>query len=428
MEGERRLGIASATALVVANMVGTGVFTTSGLLIADLGSAWLVLLAWVLGGLVALLGALCYGALARHIPESGGEYVFLSRTLHPALGYLAGWVSLLVGFSVPMGALAYAFGQYMSALGGPALASPRLTGTAIILVAASVHAVSLTAGARAQTIAVGIELVVIALFTGFGMGQLVHEGLHNVAAPGRMAGLGVALVMVSYSYQGWNAAVYLGGEVAQPKKNLPRAMMLGTAIVTVLYLGLNAVFVLGTPAPLLAGKIDVGRIAALVLGGPRLAKLVSGLIALVIAICVSSLVMAGPQVVARMAADGFLPRVLALRPGRAPRAALFTQTMIALVALWTTAFASLLTYVGFTLSLVAAATVLGLVWQRHKCGPALVVPGWPWVPALFLVFVLGATAFTVAERPWESLVGLSTLAVGLLAFRLQRRRVRKRSS
>jgi APA family basic amino acid/polyamine antiporter len=422
MDSERRLGLSSATALVVASMVGTGVFTTSGLLIADLGSAWLVLLVWVLGGLVALLGALCYGALARHIPESGGEYVFLSRTLHPALGYLAGWVSLLVGFAVPLGALAFAFGQYMSALDGVALASPRMTGTVIILVAASVHAVSVTTGARAQVIAVGIELVVIALFTGFGMGQLAHEGLHNVAAPGRVAGLGVALVIVSYSYQGWNAAVYIGGEVVEPGKNLPRALVLGTVLVTTLYLGLNAVFVLGAPASLLAGKVDVGRIAALVLGGPRLAKLVSALIAFVLAICVSSLAMAGPQVAARMAADGYLPRVLAVRPGRPPRVALLAQTLIALVALWTAAFASLLTYVGFTLSLMTAATVLGLVWQRHKRGPALEVPGWPWVPALFLVFVVGATAFTVAERPRESLVGLSTLAVGLLAYWLQKRK------
>jgi APA family basic amino acid/polyamine antiporter len=422
MDSERRLGLSSATALVVASMVGTGVFTTSGLLIADLGSAWLVLLVWVLGGLVALLGALCYGALARHIPESGGEYVFLSRTLHPALGYLAGWVSLLVGFAVPLGALAFAFGQYMSALDGVALASPRMTGTVIILVAASVHAVSVTTGARAQVIAVGIELVVIALFTGFGMGQLAHEGLHNVAAPGRVAGLGVALVIVSYSYQGWNAAVYIGGEVVEPGKNLPRALVLGTVLVTTLYLGLNTVFVLGAPASLLAGKVDVGRIAALVLGGPRLAKLVSALIAFVLAICVSSLAMAGPQVAARMAADGYLPRVLAVRPGRPPRVALLAQTLIALVALWTAAFASLLTYVGFTLSLMTAATVLGLVWQRHKRGPALEVPGWPWVPALFLVFVVGATAFTVAERPRESLVGLSTLAVGLLAYWLQKRK------
>jgi len=184
-----------------------------------------------------------------------------------------------------------------------------------------------------------------------------------VAAPGRVAGLGVALVIVSYSYQGWNAAVYIGGEVAEPRKNLPRALVLGTVLVTTLYLGLNAVFVLGAPASLLAGKVDVGRITALVLGGPRLAKLVSALIAFVLANCISALAMAGPQITARMAADGSLPRVLAVRPGRPPRVALLAQTAIAIVALWTAAFASMLTYVGFTLSLMTAATVLGLVWN-----------------------------------------------------------------
>ena len=425
MPSERRIGLAGATALVVANMVGTGVFTTSGLLIAELGSAWLVLLVWVLGGLIALFGALCYGALARHIPESGGEYVFLSRTLHPALGYLAGWVSLLVGFAVPLGAVAYAFGQYLTALNGMEAVSPRVSGTVVILVAAGVHAVSLTVGARTQAIAVAIELVAITLFSGFGMGHLTSSGLHNVEAPGHLAGLGVGLVVVAYSYQGWNAAIYVGGEVADPKKNLPRALVLGTAIVTALYLGLNAVFVLGTPSALLAGKIDVGRIAALTLGGPGLAKLVSGVIAFSLMICVSALVMAGPQVMARMAADGFLPRLLATPPGRPPRAALLAQIAIALVALWTSTFSSLLTYVGFTLSLVAAATVVGLGWQRYKQGPVLAVPGWPWLPALFVFFVVGSTVFTLVERPRESLVGLATLALGLLAYALQKRRANR---
>jgi len=109
---QRQLGLATATALVVANMIGTGVFTTSGFLLADLRSPWIVLAAWAVGGVIAMLGALSYGALARRIPEPGGEYIFLSRTLHPAAGYLAGWVSLLVGFSAPLAAAAFAFGDY----------------------------------------------------------------------------------------------------------------------------------------------------------------------------------------------------------------------------------------------------------------------------------------------------------------------------
>jgi basic amino acid/polyamine antiporter, APA family len=419
---ERRIGLVGATALVVANMVGTGVFTTSGFLIADLGSAWLVLLTWLLGGIVAMLGALCYGALARHIPVSGGEYVLLSRTLHPALGYLAGWISLLVGFAVPLGALGYAFGQYLSALDSFAGVSPRLSGTMVILIAATVHAFSVGAGARAQAIAVALELLVISLFAGFGLGQVVSNNAHNLGVPGHPLALGVALIVVSYSYQGWNAAVYVAGEVREPHKNLPRALILGTGIVTLLYLGLNAVFVLGAPALLIANKIDVGRIAALVLGGQSLAKLVSAMIAFALAVCMSSLLMSGPRVLARMAGDGFLPRLLACRPGQPPRMALLGQVVLALVALWTATFSSLLTYVGFTLSLVAAACVVGLMWQRRKQGPALAVPGWPWVPLVFLFFVVGATTFTVAERPRESLVGFATLGVGLLAYRLQRRR------
>jgi APA family basic amino acid/polyamine antiporter len=421
---ERRIGLYGATALVVANMVGTGVFTTSGLLIADLGSAWLVLLTWLLGGVMAALGALCYGALARHIPVSGGEYVLLSRTLHPALGYLAGWISLLVGFAVPLGALGYAFGQYLSALDAFAGISTRVSGTAIILIAAAVHAFSVGAGARAQAIAVAIELLVISLFAGFGLGQVVSNGTHNLGVPGHPLGLGVALIVVSYSYQGWNAAVYVAGEVREPQKNLPRALILGTGIVTLLYLGLNAVFVLGAPAQLIANKIDVGRIVALVLGGQSMAKLVSGMIAFALAVCMSSLVMSGPRVLARMAGDGFLPRILACRPGQPPRMALLCQVVLALIALWTATFSSLLTYVGFTLSRVTAACVVGLIWQRRKQGATLAVPGWPWVPLVFLLFVVSATAFTIAERPRESLMGLSTLLLGLLAYRLQRRRPR----
>ena len=219
---ERRIGLFGATALVVANMVGTGVFTTTGLLIADLGSAWLVMLTWLLGGAVAMLGALCYGALARHIPVSGGEYVLLSRTLHPAVGYLAGWISLLVGFAVPLGALGYAFGQYLSALDVFSGISPRASGTTVILAAALVHSFSLRASARAQAIAVAVELLAMVLFAGFGLGQMTSNGAYNLSVPGNPWGLGVALIMVSYSYHGWNAAVYVAGEVREPHKNLPR--------------------------------------------------------------------------------------------------------------------------------------------------------------------------------------------------------------
>ena len=172
MNTARQLGLSSAVALVVASMIGTGVFTTSGFLLADLKSPWLVLVAWTLGGILATLGALSYGALARRIPESGGEYTFLSQSLHPAAGFLAGWVSLLVGFSAPLAAAAIGFGEYTRPwLGG---LSARMAGTLLILTFAVLHAIHVQHGARTQNWTVLIKVLLITAFVGFGFTRLAH--------------------------------------------------------------------------------------------------------------------------------------------------------------------------------------------------------------------------------------------------------------
>ncbi len=422
-EGERRLGPGAATALVVANMVGTGVFTTSGILMDILGSPWLVLLTWLLGGVVALLGALCYGALAQRIPESGGEYIFLSRTLHPAAAYVAGWLSLIVGFAVPLGALAFAFAEYMRPW-LPAGVSPRLVATVLMIGASLLHFGSVSFGARIQAAIVVAEVVLITLFASFGLGRLYPNGFHVAEATGHVGKLGLALVLVSFSYLGWNAAVYIGGEVKNPKRNLPRSLVLGTSIVTILYMALNAFFVFAAPPALLAGRIDVAHVAAAAVGGPRLVAAVSALVALALALCVSALTMTGPRVAARMAADGLLPRAFAVSAGRPPRLALLAQLALGLLALWTATFEHILTYVGFTLGISTVATIIGLCRLRLKEGRALHVPGWPWVPGLFLSFVVGSTIFTVIQRPSEGLVGLATLGIGAVGYVVQRRTAR----
>jgi APA family basic amino acid/polyamine antiporter len=418
-DGERRLGPGAATALVVANMVGTGVFTTSGILMDILGSPWLVLLTWLLGGITALLGALCYGALAQRIPESGGEYIFLSRTLHPVAAYVAGWLSLIVGFAVPLGALAYAFAEYLRPW-LPAGVSPRLVATLLMLGASFLHFGSVTLGARIQAVIVVAEVILITLFASFGLGRLYPDGFHSTPAPGQVGKLGLALVLVSFSYLGWNGAVYIGGEIKDPKRNLPLSLILGTSIVTLLYLALNAFFVFAVPTAALAGRIDVAHVAAEAVGGPRLAAAVSALVALALALCVSALTMTGPQVAARMAADGLLPRMFASSAGRPPRLALLAQLALGLLALWTATFEHILTYVGFTLGISMVATIVGLCRLRIKEGPVLHVPGWPWVPGLFLAFGVGSTIFTVVQRPFEGLIGFGTLAVGVVAYFLQR--------
>jgi APA family basic amino acid/polyamine antiporter len=234
------------------------------------------------------------------------------------------------------------------------------------------------------------------------------------------AAFAVSLVWISFSYSGWNAAVYLGGEIRDPERNLPRSLVLGTALVTLLYLGLNAVFVFAAPYEKLAGKAEVGRIAAEAIGSTGLAHAVTALVALALISSVSAMVMAGPRVYAKMAGDGYLPRRLAAASGP-PRAAIAFQLALALGLLWSAKLRSLLTFIGFTLGLSTAATVAGLMVLRRREGESVRVWGWPWTPAVFLLSVTAMTAFTIAREPVESLAGLGILAMGWLAWRWQNR-------
>jgi amino acid transporter len=413
----RHLGLGSATALVVAAMIGTGVFTASGYLLQQLGSPWAVLGIWGLGGVVAALGAVSYGALARRIPESGGEYVFLSHTIHPAAGYLAGWVTLVAGLAAPAAAGALSFGEYVAPW---VPARPALTATLLLLMTAGLHAGSMARAARVQRIAVAVEVVLIVAFLVAGIGR-VHLPASSAPAPSAGA-LASALIFVSYSYSGWNTVVYVGGEVRDPTRNLPRAMLIGAVGVTALYLALNVVFLFSAPAAALAGRVDVGRYAAQAIGGAGMAQAVSALIAFALATFVSSMSMAGPHVTAKMANDGYLPRLLRADPSEPPRAALLLQLALSLVLVWLEKPDRLMMYVGFTLGLSTAATVVGLIRLRRREGPALAVWGWPWVPALFLIFVLGSTAVAIVARPLASAAAGAVLLVGFLAFRWQRAR------
>ena len=377
--------------MVVANMIGTGVFTTSGFLLADLKSPRTVLAVWLVGGVIAMLGALSYGALARRIPESGGEYMFLSRTLHPLAGNIAGWVSLVVGFSAPLAAAAFAFGAYAK----PWLPGwrPQVAGTVLVLGFTALHAAHVQRGAWVQNAAVVLKVVLIGFFVAFGLTRLrFPEATGAPSSP--VSDFAISLIWVSFSYSGWNAAIYIGGEVRDPERNLPLSLLLGAGVVTLLYVALNTVFVFATAPTELVGKLEVGQIAARALGGPALATWVTALVALVLISSVSSLIMAGPRVYARMAEDGYLPRWLAASEGP-PRASIALQSTLALILLWSATYERLLTWIGFTLSLSTAATVIGLMVLRRREGAGLRVVGWPWVPALFLLFVLFMTGFTL---------------------------------
>ncbi len=411
----RTLGLGSATALVIASMLGTGIFTTTGFLLADLRSPWLVLLAWVLGGLVAMLGALSYGALARHIPESGGEYLFLSRTLHPAAGYVAGLVSLLVGFSAPLAAAANAFGQYTSDWFPGS--SPSLTGTVLLALVSSIHAWNVRGGAGAQNLAVVIKVLLITLFIGLGVARIPGAPA-GPTEPFSTPAFAMSLVWISFSYAGWNAVIYLGGEVSHPERNIPRSLLAGTILVTVLYVAINTVFLFAVPGDVISGHLEVGRLVAEHLGGRSWADGATLLISLALVTSVSSLVMTGPRVYARIATDGYLPSWMEQRTGP-PRPAIVFQLVVALVMLWTATYQGLLSFIGFTLSLSTAATVCGLMVERLRRGPAMPVPGWPWVPLVFVAAVLGMTTLSVARAPLPSLAGIAVLGLGWLLWRLR---------
>lgn len=425
--GKRQIGMAGATFLVVANMLGVGIFTSTGYQLASIPSRPLILLAWLVGGGIALLGALSYGALARRLPESGGEYFFLSRTIHPAAGYVGGWLSLLVGFSAPIAAATFGLIEYTRTWYEHWI-DPRWVGTAVLLAFALLHGLHVR---RAVWFQNGIVILKILLIFGLvaGAGATLSPSAPPEGGEIKLGAFVVTLMYISFAYSGWNAAVYLGGEVSDPERTLPRAMMTGTILVIVLYLALNAVFLFGPPAEAIAGQADVARITAMHLGGPGFAEFTSALIAIALLTSISAMIMAGPRVYAKMAEDGYLPRWLGSDTPPATNAVLL-QLAIALLMFWIPNFPNLQRYIGFTLGIGTALTVIGLIRLKRQEPDSVSVPGWPWVPVLFLLLVTGITATAVVLDPKPTRWGVATIALGLVAWKVQTRfgggaRVRK---
>jgi len=412
----RRLGAWSAGALVVANMIGSGAFTVSGFALAALGEPAPVLLAWAVGGAIATCGALCYGALGRRLPVSGGEYALLSRAVHPLAGFLAGWVSLVAGFSAPIALAALGLQAYAdAALGQPA--GPPWLGALAIAVCALAHGARTRLGVGLQNAAVALKLAGIAAFVvvgASGAGVRVPDAFAWPASvdPGAFA---LTVVWVSFAYSGWNAAIYVASELREPAR-LSRSLVGATALVTLAYLALNAVFLSAAPVAALAGKAEIGAIAAEALGGPGLRQALSALIAFALLTSISSMLMAGPRVYAQMADDGMLPRILRTRDGL-PRAAIALQALLALALTVSSGFAELLGYAGFLLSLSSAATVLALVRLRMREGAARVpLPGWPWLPIAFVAATSGSALALVWREPFVLGLGAATLASGLAVY------------
>jgi APA family basic amino acid/polyamine antiporter len=416
--GNRRpFGSGTLAALVVANMIGAGVFTTSGFTLADLGSPGRVLAAWVLGGAIAICGTVGYGALARRLTESGGEYLFLSRVLHPAAGFVGGWISLIAGFTGAIAFAAHAFENYVR----PADSSlpPDLVAVAVIVVAAAVHAFRARAGAFGQNGVVAAKLLVLAVFVGFAVVTWAGDSPSwPVSDPGpfSLSAFAGSLVWISLSYSGFNAAIYVAGEARDPGRTVPRAMLWAALGVTFVYLALNLVFVGFVPYADVAGRPDVAFAAASSLLGDAGAQVVRAIVALSLLSSVSSMIMAGPRVFAKMADDGAFPAALKFR-GKVPRAAIMTQAVLAILLVLVSDLRSLLGYLGLTLSLSAALTVSCLFVLRRRHGPAAIpVTGSVLLPGIYVVATLALAFLAASRQPMEWLAAGITVMSGLAVW------------
>lgn len=437
-----KINFLTGAAIVVANMVGTGVFTSLGFQVLDIQSGFALLMLWMVGGLIALCGAVCYGELAAAMPRSGGEYHYLGQIYHPALGFLSGWVSATVGFAAPTALAALALGEYAKSvwpglgqvlMRGTAITGATLLGVGVVLGLALVHGTSTRVGSRLQVIVTALKVGVLLAFIGAGLttgeGQPLHyapdsAGWRAVLSPA----FAVSLVYVSYAYSGWNAAAYLTGEIHNPGRNLSRILLAGTAVVLLLYVGLNYVFLRSTPLAGLKGQVEVGFVAATSLFGAAVGRFTGGIIAALLVSTISSMIFAGPRIVQTMGED--LPALRFLAPksrNGIPVRALLLQISITLVFILRPSFKEVLVYAGFVLNLFTFLTVLGLFVLRWK-KPNLLRPyrawGYPITPLIFLGLSGWTLAFILRDKPTESLYGLLTLAGGLVVYTATIRRVR----
>ncbi|MBX3274534.1 MAG: amino acid permease [Sandaracinaceae bacterium] len=419
MSDGRRITGRTATFLVVASMVGTGVFTTSGLLLEQLGSTAAVLLAWGLGGLLALTGALAYAELVAALPHNGGEYQLLSRVYHPALGFASGVVSFVVGFSAPVAASAIAFGHYLHAAWPAIPETPAAL--ALIAAATAMHGFRVGVGSGLQDALTAFKILLMVGFVVAGAGALDLERLSHGTRPLLEASVSpsfaVALIFVTFSYSGWNAATYVAGELERPERTLPLALIAGTAAVTALYLAVNVVFLAGAPPEALSGVVEVGAVAAEHMLGPSAARALSAIVALGLVSTVGALMMTGTRVLDAMGRDhGPLSALARRATGGGPFVAASLQGGLAAVMALTSSFGALLGYIGFTLSIFSALTVLGVVVLRHR-EPELERPyrtwGYPVTPLVFVGLMTWMVAWSVAADWTVALAGAATLGLGL---------------
>ena len=420
---KHKIGFNTAISIVIANMIGTGVFTSLGFQVTGIEGGFSIIMLWVIGGILALCGALTYGEIGSAFPQSGGEYNYLSKLYHPAVGFLSGWVSITVGFAAPIAAASVALSQYVTKI-YPNINSLYLSFSVIIIITI-IHSINLRAGSLFQRVFTIIKVLCIIVFIGFG---LFYKPEHTISFYPTShvwkdifsASFAGSLIYVTYAYSGWNAAAYISGEMENVKKNLPRALFIGTILVMFIYTALNSIFLYTVPVSELKGVLEIGYLSASKIFGPTIGQFMSLTIAVLLISTISAMILAGPRVMQSMGKEIKGLRFFSTaNKNNVPYVAIIFQSIIALVLVSTSSFQSLITYVSFTLNLMTFLTIFGIFILRYKFKHIITefkTPFYPFTPILFLLIILWILINIVMDRPIESIYGLLTVSSGLIIY------------
>ncbi len=419
------VSLLTATCIVVANMIGTGIFTSLGFQVGDLPSGFAIIALWTVGGICAMCGALSYAELGAALPRSGGEYHFLREIYHPSVGFLAGWVSATVGFAAPVAIAAMPFGTYLANL-LPGL-NPLFTALAAVSITTFVLLCDLRLGSAFQIASTILKIALIGTLIAAGL--LVHKTQPISFLPakgdGRLilsAPFAISLYWVMYAYSGWNASTYISGELRHPRRNIPLSLGLGTLLVSALYVLLNGVFLRTTPAAEMTGRQQVALIAGTHIFGDTGGKVMAALICLGLVSTVSAMMWIGPRVTATMGEDLRALSWLSWRTaGGVPAVAILLQWAVVNIMLLTATFQTVVNYVQFSLTLCSALTVLGvfvLRWRRPNLERPFRAWGYPITPLIFLTVSGWMIWHLLAEATTRtpSLLGLATALGGLVFY------------
>jgi len=419
----KKLGILTASSLVISSMIGTGVFTSLGFQVVDIQTGFAILFLWLLGGVVAFCGAVCYAELGSVYKRSGGEYSLLRELYHPVLGFVAGWVSITVGFAAPASLAAMALASYLGTI-VPGLPENHVA-AATVLVFGVIHSQSVQFGSSIQngTTILKVLLILVFIVLGFGISSPQEVILARSSQSWReivSPPFAVALIYVSYAYTGWNSSIYIIGEMKSPKQDLPKSLFLGTLIVMILYLLLNYIFLYTVPIPALAGALEVGFLSGTAIFGAIGGTIIAIAISVLLLSTVSAYVFLGPRVSKELGEDMKAFRVFAKTNSKGiPMNAFVFSTLLSLVFIYSSTFEQVLLYTSFLLISITSITVAGIFVLRRKgerSSDGYQAWGYPLTPIIFIVVSLWTLVFVAVQQPFESAVSICILLVGVGAY------------